>query len=222
MQARAAAMYAHDPQGRITAVNQWDGGLVPRFHLFVTAAGALWRFRRDVPQSLADSIACYAASERLSAQTPAHDARYRALLAAHAPIERLRCGPAFVFPEDFASDAVATPIDESNAHLLKGGLEPWRPDVPHRRPFMASLEDGRAAAVCVSARIGAAAHEAGVETDPAYRRRGHAVRAVAAWGKAVQALGLAAYYSTTWDNLASQAVAARLGLVRIGTDYSIV
>ncbi len=216
-------MYVHDARGRITAVNQWDdSSLVPRFHLILTAEGPLCRFRADVPDALAAELTDLAASERLPEREPIHEARYQALLSANAPIERIRCGPAFVFPPAFAANPNATPLLPGGEHLLQGGLEPWRPDVPHRQPFYAAIEDGRAVAICCSARIGTVVHEAGVETDQAYRRRGFALRAVAAWALAVQAAGVRPHYSTTWDNTASQAIAARLGLIRIGTDYSIV
>ena len=70
-------------------------------------------------------------------------------------------------------------------------------------------------------RITAAAHEAGVETLPALRRRGHAVNEVAAWADAVRRTGAAPLYSTSWDNVASQNVAAKLGLSLFGVDFHV-
>lgn len=224
MRAHAAVMYAHDARGRMLRVNQWDdSSLVPRLHLYLSEDGAICRLRHDLPDEIAAALTRVAEQERgLPHELPLNEPRYREILAAHEPIERVRCGPAFVFPENFQFESTSLQIAAPDALLLQDALEPWRPDVPHRQPVFISLTDGRAAAICCSARIGAAAHAAGVETDPAYRRQGHALNAVAGWAKAVQAMGCTPYYSTTWDNTASQAIAARLGLIRIGTDYSIV
>ena len=83
------------------------------------------------------------------------------------------------------------------------------------------LNGDNAVAVCASVRITDAAHEAGVETVPAYRRCGYATRVVRAWADAVSSMGAKPLYSTSWANLASQTVAKRLGLVFVGNDYQI-
>ena len=63
--------------------------------------------------------------------------------------------------------------------------------------------------------------EAGVETSPAWRRKGHARAVVAAWALAVRASGLLPLYSTDWSNAASRGVAASLDLVAFGEDWNI-
>jgi predicted GNAT family acetyltransferase len=73
----------------------------------------------------------------------------------------------------------------------------------------------------MSARLAPRADEAGLETMLAYRRRGFGVTVTAAWAGIVQAEGRLALYSTSWDNAASQAVAARLGGRQYGEDFSI-
>ena len=75
--------------------------------------------------------------------------------------------------------------------------------------------------VCRSVRLSSRAHEAGVDTLVSYRRRGYATSVVAAWALAVRALNLTPLYSTSWDNVASQRVARRLGLVQYGVDYHV-
>ena len=70
-------------------------------------------------------------------------------------------------------------------------------------------------------RVSPAVHCAGVETHLDFRRRGHAADAVAGWAFAVRALGAAPFYSTSWDNLASQAVAARLGFRLAALDFHV-
>jgi predicted GNAT family acetyltransferase len=67
----------------------------------------------------------------------------------------------------------------------------------------------------------AIAHEAGVETAKEFRGRGCAVEAVAAWARIVRDAGRIPLYSTSWQNYASQALAAKLRLVRFGSDLHI-
>ena len=74
---------------------------------------------------------------------------------------------------------------------------------------------------CYSARLTGRAAEAGVETLETHRGRGYAPAVVAAWAHAVRETGRIPFYSTSWDNLASQAVARKLGLVQYATDLSI-
>ena len=230
MRSRIEAMYVHDERLRMTAVNQWDGGIVPRFYLGRSAYGNLWRFRIDVPDDLAEEIASVCKTEPVSTSlpsnrlrsAPAHQASYVRLLSLHAPVATSSGGPAYKFPERiFPHGPTAVAINQANAHLLRGGLEDWLPDVAYRKPFIAVIEDDHAVAVCASARITATAHEAGVETLPEYRQRGHAARAVSAWAAAVRATGATPFYSTSWENYASQGVARTLGLPMIGTDFHI-
>jgi predicted GNAT family acetyltransferase len=76
---------------------------------------------------------------------------------------------------------------------------------------------GRAVSVCGSVRISDRADEAGVETHPDFRGRGHALAAVWAWAQAVRNSGRVPLYSTSWSNMQSRRVAEKLGLVQYGT-----
>jgi predicted GNAT family acetyltransferase len=71
--------------------------------------------------------------------------------------------------------------------------------------------------VCGSVRISDRADEAGVETHPDFRGRGHALAAVWAWAQAVRNSGRVPLYSTSWSNMPSRRVAEKLGLVQYGT-----
>jgi 3-polyprenyl-4-hydroxybenzoate decarboxylase len=60
-----------------------------------------------------------------------------------------------------------------------------------------------------------------LQTRADRRRRGHAVNAVAGWARAVRSLGATPFYSTSWDNVASQGVAHRLQLSLVGVDFHL-
>jgi RimJ/RimL family protein N-acetyltransferase len=224
MRLHVEALFAHDARARIVSSNEWRPQPAPRFFLGRTAAGNLWRVRADLPDALARELERIAADEPVAAEPPDAPVQRDALLdllASHAPVAPVWTGPACVLDERATHASRAVAIREANANLLRGGLDDWLEDVPHRHPIVASVEGGRAVAVCASVRITPAAHEAGVETAPSFRRRGHAVRAVAAWAHAVRALGAVPLYSTSWDNAASRAVAARLGASRFGVDFHV-
>jgi hypothetical protein len=116
-------------------------------------------------------------------------------------------------------------LGPANAELLAADWDPWLARAKLCVPFVAALtgegEHKRVVSVCASVRLTAAVHEAGVETMPAFRQRGHALRAVAHWVELVQRAGAAALYSTAWDNHASQAIAVKLGAASLGADFHL-
>ena len=65
------------------------------------------------------------------------------------------------------------------------------------------------------------AAEAGIETLPAYRRRGLGAQAVVKWASLVRESGRTPLYSTSWENTASQGLAKNLRLVQYGTDLHL-
>ena len=89
------------------------------------------------------------------------------------------------------------------------------------QPYLAVIEDSQAVSICRSVRSSSRAHEAGVDTLTGYRRRGYATSVVAAWALAVCALNRIPLYSISWNNVASQGVARRLGLIQYGVDYHV-
>jgi hypothetical protein len=220
-ESRVEALFRHDGRGRLIEVNQWDGGVAPRFFLMRTGEGAIARFRQDVPDDMAARLETLSAAEPLGwppSRRPAHEREY---LNALAPTERVWAGPVFAFPDDPPMSAATVAIDEANADLLRGGFEDWLPDVPYRRPFVAAIEEGRAVSICASVRVSPTVHCAGVETLPGCRRQGHGSAAAGDWARAVRDLGAEPFYSTSWDNHASQGLARRLRLRLFGVDFHI-
>ena len=110
---RVATLHRHDSHGRIVEVNQWDGGTPARFTLMRTADDVICRFRADVPDDLARTL------EELSSQEPRGQNlerlpvwhhRYRTLLSAHAQVEAVSAGPAYIFTQDLAGSAASIAI----------------------------------------------------------------------------------------------------------------
>ena len=225
MEYRVAAMFRHDRRGRMVVINQWDEGRPPRFYLARTRGGNVWRIRADVDVPTARELEMLARDEppmQDSRFPPRHVAAYVGLLGNDAESAAWETSPIYWFDHEPSPVGDTIVVDGTNSRLLHGGLESWLPDIPYRQPMVAVVEDGRAVSICASVRIGGRSHEAGVETLPAYRRRGHAVSVVAGWAREVRRRGIGTlFYSTSWENVASQAVANRLGLTMIGADFSI-
>ncbi|MCI0439614.1 MAG: GNAT family N-acetyltransferase [Chloroflexi bacterium] len=155
-------------------------------------------------------------------RAPHHYDGYISLLEAHSPVQKLWTGPAYRFPANLAPTSThLIEVTQENVEMLRGGLEDWVTDVPHRRPFLAILQASRAVSVCCSVRITSKAHEAGVETLNAFRRKGYASDVVAGWANAVRKMGCIPLYSTSWENTASQGVAKKLALVQYGVDFHV-
>jgi RimJ/RimL family protein N-acetyltransferase len=219
---RVAALYRCDYRGRLISVNQWDGGLAPRFFMMRTQGNVVCRFRADLPDDLVDHLQQLSAQEPTPpGMLPALHSQYLDALAAHARVDRVWAGPIYMCPQDLAPTGSIVPINEDNAEFLRGGFEHWLADIPHRQPFVALVENHRAVSICASVRISPAVHCAGVETQVGYRQKGYAVSAVAAWATVVRAQGAIPFYSTSWENHASQRVAARLGLSLVGVDFHV-
>jgi hypothetical protein len=227
LEIQADALFTHDARGRIGYVNEPDGDRAPRFFFGRTGEGNLWRFRDDLTEDLVRHLDRLAADEPVQVDLRAEPRNLGAFLAAlrsDRETPSIDAGPAFRFPDELPPPADVTPITRENIHLLR--RLGWDPDAEAREldargPFVAVVQDGAAVSVCFCARLTARSAEAGVETMEAYRGRGYAPAVVAAWAHAVRAIGRIPLYSTSWDNLASRAVARKLGLVQYGTDLSI-
>jgi RimJ/RimL family protein N-acetyltransferase len=223
LEQRLDALYRSDGDGRLVCSNEWDARPAPRFHMMMTPVGPMLRWRGDVPASLVARL------ERLSrgeawdpeAREPIERDRYVELLESHAPVERVWSGPVYVWARDVAPSRAPVTISAENSRLLERRFPDWVADIPHRHPFVAAIENREAVALCASVRISKAVHCAGVETHPDHRRRGHAADAVAGWARAVRIAGATPFYSTSWDNLASQAVARRLGFTLAAMDFHV-
>jgi hypothetical protein len=222
---QTATLYRLDEQGRMLCVNEPDEPRAPRLFMGRTLAGNIWSFRHDLPADLVDALEQLCRAEPVVADHQALPAGYdalRAVLAAHAPVAEEYRGPCYRFPEQLPPpDPRARQVTADDRELLLPHFPYLARAVPEIGPVAVSLEAGRVAAVCFCSRLGERACEAGLETLPEHRRRGHGAAAAALWATLVRATGRTALYSTSWDNLASQGVARRLGLIRYGEDFSL-
>lgn len=216
-----------DTTGRLHSVNEpGDAYASPRFFMGRTPDGNIWRFRHDVPASVVVQLDALCDAEPVMAdvttQTPGADV-IRTALQTHAPIEIEERGPAYLFPDDLPSPTDAVLIDNTNVQVLKKWF-PWRGPLPTSfdfGPFAGTIVDGSAVSLCWCSRLALTGANAGVETIEAFRGRGYAAQAVAAWAIAVRQRGLVPFYDTSWENRSSQAVARRLGMRRYGEMWSV-
>lgn len=218
------ALFTHDAAGRIGFVNEPGGDRAPRFFLGRTGEGNRWRIRDDLPEAVARRLHELAADEPVSDDlraAPRHLAAYHEAL---GEVASSYTGPAYRFPDTLPTLTTTTQLTYADLHLL--GRMGWNVDAEAtgfaaREPYLAIIEDGAVVSVCFCSRLTERVAEAGLETLDGYRGRGYAPAVTVAWARAVRATGRIPLYSTSWDNLASQAVARKLGLVQYATDLSL-
>lgn len=230
MEIQINTLFQCDGDGRLRTIHEPGPAIAqppaPRFFMGRTAAGNCWRFRYDLP---AETIAqletvCQAEPVTDDLRTPPQQyAAIKAILQAQAPIATEYRGPAYWIPEDVAPPPQVVLIEDTTLPLLQPNF-PWMTRTsPYYMagPVAAVLAEGRAVTICFCSRTPAQATEAGLETVAAYRGKGYAGAAVAGWAAAVRQRGCLPLYSTDWENLASQRVATKLGLVCYGEDWSL-
>lgn len=221
-------LYTHDATGRIRLVNEPGGGPAARFYFARTASGNLWRIRHDVPDGKARALDQLASAEPIDGNLrvmPNNLQRFVDVLRADESSPPVKSGPAYRFPDGLPHFDGPIRITRSNSDLLRD-MPDYQEDVDvafeRREPRFVIVEDGVAVSICNTVRLTDQSAEAGVDTLEAYRGRGHAPRVVAAWAQAVREASRIPFYSTSWENAASQAVARKLGLTHYASYVSIV
>jgi hypothetical protein len=211
---QARTLYLLDDADLLLAVNDVGRAPAPVCHLAATAGRWHYWVRTELP-----------VVERFCASTPPAPLTEPPAVLVQAlfdgPPESF-CGPAYWIPVGVRAASpyriVACGPDPAGDF---DGLPGWAGELAARQPAVAAFDGDRAVAICASARIGAEACEAGVETVPAYRGRGLAAAVTAAWAELVRDRGLLPLYSTSWDNVASQGVARRLGMIRYAATIAL-
>jgi len=239
-----AAMPAHDARrlleleaqtrfvlndGRIASEAPPDHAPGPLLYM---AADRIW-VAESVATAVADELHRLVRDEPplIAGRAPAGADRYLALLpgarAAHG-------GLSYHLPHETRAPGTTRTLasgtveaGELEARLEQDGMPPDLLELNFRTvadlwpPYCLVIEAGRIAALAFTARRGANGAELGLITLPAYRGRGLAAQAVAGWSALPDLRDLTLFYSTSETNLASQRVAAKLGLPFIGPTWEV-
>jgi RimJ/RimL family protein N-acetyltransferase len=219
-------LFTQDANLRLVGVNEpWPGFRpAPRFFLGCAQDGTvISRYRRDMPAALIMTLQKLVEATTTNGymgREPEHVRAFLELLDA-AP-SAVYTGPAFRVPEmpDPVSEVVR--ITTGNVHLIPDEFGWLIQELTYAQPCVGLITDNRIVAICRSVRIGARAHEAGLETLDEYRGKGYALQVLAAWSKLVRHEGGMPMYSTSWDNEASLRVAKKSALICYGTGFSVV
>jgi hypothetical protein len=223
MTIRAETLFTYDQRGRMLRSNSPAAQPAPRLFLGRTATGDVIRFSQAVSDALAAELTAIIEGRPATGNLglPAAIAMMREALERQAPVISETSGPAYRFPESMQRPREVIEVTDANIDVVRDTF-PWLVEELHGwAPCFAAVRDGAAVSVCFSSRIGARASEAGVETLPDYRRRGYATAVTLAWGASLIAAGRIPLYSTSWENVGSQAVARRAGLILFGADASL-
>jgi len=210
---------------RITETREPNARLPARFLLARGNDAVAWAVRTDVKPEIANELDELAASEPRHTGNweapPIHAARYEELLA--MDFAEVDGGPMFEFPAELVAPTDLAIVEVRSERELATNFHGWVPGEISNgcAPVMAIVEDGAPVSICFSARRSRTGAVAGVDTGERYRGRGYAARVTAAWALAIRARKMTPLYNTSWSNEASRAVAKKLGLVTVGSCWSI-
>jgi len=211
-------LFVLNEKGRIISTREPNPGPGPGFALIRGLAGCAWAAHSALAEPVAEELETWAREETPSQDLrsqPRHARRYSSLIAGSAD-----SGPAFTFPEIAPGASDIVPVETLSQ--LERHFRGWTAgELPERSPMLAVFDGGNAVSVCFSARSSPAAAEAGVETAASHRGRGLAGRVTAAWAFAIRRSGRLPIYSTSWNNGSSLAVARRLGLQPVASNWSL-
>lgn len=210
-------LWVTDEAGRVLHCRTDGQDPAPLLVVAACSTGTCWATSAEVPDGVEARVA-----NLLSGEPPADSigwapTRAAALVGALAEVCELASphgGPSYVVSSPLAAPSA---IDlRSSAQTGASSLRGLMPEVDRlmTAPWVVAMVDGQVAAACETARSTASAVEAGVWTYEPHRRQGIGAAVTAAWSTLVE--GRTAFYSTSWDNRASQGVAGHLGLRSIG------
>jgi hypothetical protein len=217
-------LLARDAHGQLVATRGPAPRPAPRLYLSRSREENVWATRRDVHGATRDGLHRLCSSEPTLAKpdTQRNPACRERALELLTPVEAEYRGPAYVLPDRLPYDGRAREISADESSDWPEAF-PWLAnEFEAIAPVVIAFEAGQPAAICHSPRgLTAFASEAGVETLEPFRGRGLATAAVACWARAVQRSGRLALYSTSWENVASQAVARRLSARLYGESWHV-
>ncbi|MBD8497267.1 GNAT family N-acetyltransferase [Paenibacillus arenosi] len=215
MQIQAKTLYLLDGNKIVGINDPGQQANVPLVFFGRTRNSIFTYFRTDLPQSLKDEI-----DQQI--RTDLNIIALCNILRTYKQLKRIWMGPAYMVPKlpSFMNQDICI-ITESNRHYLNRYFNDVNEQYEHKSPIIAFIDNGHAVSVCCSARKSNQAIEASLFTLEQHRGKGIAPNLVAIWSMQVRNLGYIPLYSTSWDNLHSQRVAQKLGLIQYGIDVNI-
>ena len=231
MAIQIATRFVCTPDGRLLrSTDPFSDGAAVRFFLGRTIKGNLWRLGHNLPDDVVRELEALARSEPVCTdpsefcQEPTIATAVRAVLGRPATIPGESRGPAYYLPAEVPgapATAVLVVTTEASAPLLAAPSPHLACGLSKVSPCVVALREGAVVAVCYSSRQSDRATEAGVRTLEPHRRQGYGVAVVARWAAAVRQRGLLPLYSTSWQNVASQGLARKIGGVLFGEDFHV-
>ena len=213
MDIHAHVLFKHSSTGRLTVVNEPPFEAAPLIFIGITKSGRIVSYGSGLKDTSVQKI-----ESILSAKSELEIKELVNCLQEDEVVREISIGPAYIFPEVAEEKGITARINATNRSALLPNFPYLFAELEYKEPVYAILEDGIAVSVCHSSRQTTQAAEAGLYTLEKYRRNGYGTMVALAWARALQDQGRLALYSTSWDNLISQAVASRLGLKTYGMD----
>ena len=226
MRLHAELLFCFDAAGRMVSTNEEPPMRAPQMYLGRTRGGNVWFLHRGVAAGEARELGALLDREPplgSDESPPACLGAALEILSASA-LDNVHRGPAFMFetaPAAAAGTKILASGEPANYHPEIRAMGWTAPPDDSRQPFVVYEADGAIVAICHSSRATPGAVAAGVSTAVTYRERGFGLAVTQSWAAEAMAGRRAAFYSTSWDNLASRSIARRLGLRFIGEDCSI-
>ena len=223
---RVELRFRLDPAGRLLGENLPEDPAdhtAPRLYACLGGDGLVYAFRHDVPDDRVEhATAVLEALADALFEDPDRLADAAAAIAADwgdAPV--MKAGPVYRIPRGLPQPAGVSFIDASNRDALARFFPHTHAHLDALTPCAAQVIDGDAVAICRAVRRSRIALEAGVDTIEAFRGRGFGAAVVTAWAERAWQDGRVPCYAADASSSASLALAHRLGMMRIGTEFTI-
>lgn len=215
MKIQASTLYTMNGQQRLLSINEPGGGHAPAIFIGMTSAGSLIYYHEQLPPDLMNELG-------KECELPLDIPKLIRKVGTFEPVNCVWMGPAYAFPDSSNEwNLNVQLIGQEQRDLLAEHLPELTDHLHDKWPVSAYVIGDSAVAVCCSARLSNHGAEASLYTAPGYRGRGFAAETVKCWQYYVKERGCLPVYSTSWDNLASQQVAHKLGLIQFGVNFSI-
>lgn len=207
-------LWTFDHDQHIESINEPGETAGPVIFIGVTQESVHIRFRKDVPVQIRHRCTQMISSIKKWEQPLSE------LIQTVQPVRQVWNGPAYVvYPQKIVEGI--TSITGENSDLLRIYFPQLVKGITEKAPIFAVIRGGAAVSVCYTARSSQHGAEAGVETAAPFRGKGLAASCVLGWADKIARSGRIPFYSTSFENKSSVALAKRLNLVQFGTDFHL-